>query len=164
MEPKLKNPFCVNFTLELIEFQNQHSVKKSKEVTTNSTIVNQIYTVEKQKHTKLYHTAYDDKLFFNLNSKARDIILYILLNIKENEDFIELSLKKIQQKVKISKKIYYDGLKELKEKAFVANRTQGTFWINPQLIFNGNRKSFFEEFYPQNVVVVHTIYNNETLS
>lgn len=159
----LINPFCSNFTLELIRIKNKIEIvgdEARSESLSMSKVYSEKYTVEKQKHTKLYHTAYDDKLFFNLSNKARDIVFYILLNIKENLDYIELSFDIIKKKVNISRKLYYDSMKELKEKAIVSNRRQGSFWVNPQIIFNGNRKEFFKINYPNNLKVVHTISND----
>ena len=105
----------------------------------------------------MYHTPYDDKLLFGLSSTSRDILFYILLNIQPNEDYIDLSLKKLTKKVKLSRSLYYTSIPELKDSGLIAVKGKGVYWINGQIIFNGDRKKFFEKYYPDNLTVVHTI-------
>ncbi len=111
---------------------------------------------EEDTYTTLYHNISSD-LLFSLSPKARDILFYILLNIKPQEDFIPLSLQTINKKAKMSRQSYYQGLKELKDNWFIATKSQGIFWVNPQFIFNGNRQKFVKEFYPDKIVVVYNL-------
>ena len=151
MSSKKINPFAVNYELQLLKIETTESIKKE------AGSINWSYNVEKQKHTKVYHTPYDDKLFFSLSPKSLSLIFYIILNIKENEDFIPMSYQLVSQKINISLNTYYSCMKELKDNAFIANKERGIYWVNPQIIFNGNRMRYFEERYPASLVIVHTL-------
>lgn len=162
-ENSSNNPFCINYTLELLKFKS--TIDFSKEEKESSELIkekdyNESFYVEKQKKVSIYDYKEDHKHIFSFNNKFTiHLYVFIIKNIKENEDFIKMSFDLVKKQIKISRKSYYECIKELKESSYIHNKCQGYFWINPAFIFKGNRITFFENNYPKNIKVVHTVLN-----
>ena len=48
--------------------------------------------------------------------------------------------------IDMSEKTFNRGLRELLDKAFIAPKTPGLFWVNPSLFFKGDRVRFVKEY------------------
>ena len=153
------NPFIESMILELVKVNQQvYNHKADYEGLDRIEVLNH-FTVEKQEHTKLYHTPYDDKLLFSTSYKTRDLLLYILLNIKKNTDYIDLVQTKVCNKTNLSRNSFYSAVKELTVLNIICKKQIRQYWVNPKYIFNGNRKTFFQEKKPENIKVVHQLFD-----
>ena len=111
---------------------------------------------DKENFVKIFTTHL--KAFFELSTGAYKLLQYVLYTIQNeaiNHDKVYLSLSLAQdffetQGSKISKSAYYNALKELIEKLFIAETFEGNmFFINPKLFFNGDRVEFITKFHLQ---------------
>lgn len=108
---------------------------------------------DNQTFLKLYTTHL--KAFFELSQTAFRLLQYVLhitqetainkdkiyLNLQQAQDFFELNGSKI------SRSSYFNAMKELVEKLFLAETTDpNLYFINPTLFFNGDRIEFITQF------------------
>ena len=109
--------------------------------------------VDNEKFTKIFV----DKMasFADLSNAAHKTLLiffYFLPKRSMGSDTIKLSFRDYQAKkdligVKISKRTFERGVKELIEKQFLARTdTPNFYWLNPNKFFAGNRVTFIESY------------------
>ncbi len=108
--------------------------------------------------TTLYNTKELAQILFSTSYKTRDLVLYILLNIKKNTDYIELVQTKVCNKTNLSRNSFYSAVKELTVLNIICKKQIRQYWVNPKYIFNGNRKTFFQKKKPENIKVVHQLF------
>lgn len=109
---------------------------------------------DKEQFVKLYTTHL--KVFFELSSPTFKLLQYVLNVIQmeaKNTDLVDLSLEDAisffsKRGEKISRAVWFRGLKELIEKQFLAKNRKfsSKYFINPKLFFNGDRIDFIERF------------------
>lgn len=94
--------------------------------------------------------------FFELSQTANRLLQFVLYLTQEtaiNKDKIYVSLIDAQEffisnNSKISRSSFYNAMKELVEKLFIAETNQTNwYFINPSLFFNGDRIEFLTQFY-----------------
>lgn len=94
--------------------------------------------------------------FFELTQTANRVLQYVLYLTQEtaiNKDKIYVSLNGAQEffisnNSKISRSSFYNAMKELVEKLFIAETIEPNwYFINPSLFFNGDRIEFLTQFY-----------------
>lgn len=112
---------------------------------------------DNQTFLKLYTSHL--KSFFELSQMAYKLLQYVLYTTQEtaiNKDKIYLCLEQAQDFFeangsKISRTSYFNAMKELVEKLFLAETTAtGFYFINPTLFFNGDRIEFLTQFHLDN--------------
>lgn len=102
--------------------------------------------------------------FWQLSPSAQKVLRVIFYQAQHNaigRDEIHLSweaAKSIfeEEQIKVSRATYFRGVGELVEKRVVAESTRtGIFFLNPTLIFNGNRATFIQQIIAEDPDVVH---------
>jgi len=156
------NPFVVNNPINVIQVNAKGTISKSANdgVIYEGSIINSTYYVDKQEKVNIYRkpVADMDNLLFNvLNSKGRDLYLYIQNHIPKNQDYLELKIKKVTSSIGISRNSVVNAIKELKIAGIIASKSQSIYWINPEIIFNGNRITFYREVGEQYLNTVNVI-------
>lgn len=159
-EKNKENPFIK----EAMEQINNHTVKKYRSSTgTDKRAV--LQAVDSQSGELLGHTSFirqiecdeqefikfylrDFKVFFGLSEKAMRVFAYILTLLRPDSDefvfIIEDCLRNVPYKGKNS---IYPALAELISAEIIARgRTEVFFYINPMVIFNGNRVTFAKTY------------------
>lgn len=144
------NPFLINYELKIIEvyaeekFANTEDViegvimKYKKETT--------VFQIEAQGKTSVYNIPYIENILFkNLSNSGRDLLLYVIYNLKKNEDFINLKLEKVCKECCFSRPTALKGLKDLQDNAILYKKSQSEYWVNPHYIFNGNRINYLQK-------------------
>lgn len=106
------------------------------------THVNTWHQVDSEEFTKIYtHFWAINK---NLNKAGRTVWQYVANRIQQEigRDKITLSFQLIDQDLHISEATYQRGLKALIQAELIAPTLyeSGSWWINPNLVFNGNRR------------------------
>lgn len=144
------NPFIQSFKLKVIEvyseqtFANKNDIQEGI-ITRFKKEISSYYT-EKQEKTSVYEIPYvENVLFKELNSIGRDILLYIIYNLKPNEDTINLKTDKVCKEMNISRPTFSRGINSLKDIALICNKEQSIYWINPYFIFRGNRINYYKK-------------------
>lgn len=142
MQKETINPFIVDYKLEVIRTFDKYVRTKGplpEEITT-------YYDFEIQEKTSLYKFVGDDhKVFKDLKSIGRDMLLYITYNLVKGKDSIKLPFPTIEKSMGITRSTYYKGISQLVECNFICRKGSSEYWINPQLIFCGSRVDYFTE-------------------
>lgn len=110
-----------------------------------TTFVRQI-EVDEAQFVKFYLSNF--KVFYGLSEKAIRVFDYILSRLQVNSDeftfFIDECLQYSRYK---AKKVVYAGLVELIQAEIIAKgKTDIFFYINPMVVFNGNRVTFAKTY------------------
>jgi hypothetical protein len=166
MEKQALNPFLYNNKLDLVKVvENQYLGKSNSfdldgHVTDHAKITTIVATrfVERDRKVSLYKVENVKGLIAALTPMATKLYLYITLSLGEQMDYVKLTLTEVQKELNIgSKNTLYKAIEELESYSIIAKKRNGEFWINPFLLFNGNRIDYFQKNYPENVNIAATI-------
>lgn len=142
------NPFIQNFKLKVVKVNTSYFETKTSDIQDGYIgkyrKVEESYLAEQQEKISVYDIPYiENVLFTELKSNGRDLLLYIMYNIKKNEDSILLKPDKVCEKMKISKPTYYTAIQQLCDIGVICKRHTVEYWINPLYIFKGNRIDYY---------------------
>jgi hypothetical protein len=113
-----------------------------------TTTIAQVQEVDKEKFVKLF--AGSIKTYFDLNAPGAKVFSILLSAVQDapNTDRIYINARVAQKAAEmmgktLSDRVFHRGMSELMEKQIIAH-TQDAGWIfiNPAIIFNGNRARF----------------------
>ena len=108
----------------------------------------QAQEVDRTQFVKLYVNGV--KAFKELTGAGTKVFELLYLRVQENigKDEIWLTFPSIEQSINpISKAVFYRGMKELLEKAFIAESlSPGLYYLNPDFMWNGDRLAFVKEY------------------
>lgn len=109
----------------------------------------QTQEVDKTQFMKLYINGV--KAFAGLSAAGAKLfaVLYLEMQKKIGQDRVFLSHAMIDKELfpDVSAATYSRGLKDLKEKSFIApTTTQGWFFVNPDFMWNGDRLAYVKEY------------------
>ena len=121
-------------------------------ILTNGVIVNKPSTLsstvllEDTPFTKVFTKA-GLRLHINaLTPNAKSVYLWIMYELDPNVDYLEINKKRYVQECNSNYKLLSDGLKELIDAAIIiATTVNDTYWINPLLLFKGDRLKKYPE-------------------
>ena len=153
------NPFCFETELKIETRKRNLTVSRGTELierkdTSKTYFANIVHTqqVDKEEFIKLYTSQI--KAYFDLTKTAYKV-LFIFLRIYQDaigKDHFYLSCKKamsLADKIDhfaLSESIFYRGIKELIEKRIIAKTNEKNwYFINPAIVFNGDRARFVSE-------------------
>ena len=161
-----ENPFLKNLNVPK-RFKTKNDDKQKPELifNTDGGITGQkaVQRIIEFNDTEQFIKVYTKRigLWMELSAKARKILDYIMLHIEQNKDQVTLDLDHDDIKIQIgysSKASIYGGLDELIQREIIAKaRWKDVFYINPGIMFNGNRAFFIEEFRRVNVKPTNTV-------
>lgn len=156
------NPFVINNPISVIQVNAKGTITKNAKdgVMYDGAIIKSTYYIDKQEKVQLYRHSVsfmDELLFGTLNSKGRDLYLYVQNHLPKNQDYLELKISKITSSIGISRNSVVTAIKELKLAGIIASKAQSMYWINPEFIFNGNRVNFYREVGEQCLKTVNII-------
>jgi hypothetical protein len=154
------NPFLSQFTVNLSErkmtvARGCNVVDKEGEIVAPATYA-QIHQVDNEEFIKLY--TKNMKAFFDLSKAAVKVLgslFHALQKTAINKDEVLLNhytADNIYQELtggdNLSKDVYKRGINELIKKEFIAESPTGIgfYYINPNLVFNGDRVRFVTEY------------------
>ena len=158
-QPKTLNPFIINsdFHLKVLTVYTSNTESKGASIVRTTTEI----LVEEQKHIKIYKTGNNlqsTTFMFSMNKFARDIYLWMQCNIGEDQDTIVLDMDKICDTVGIGKDSYYKGIEDLKINCFITPYKKNKYWINPYILFRGDRIAYYREQCPDCIKNVTNVY------
>ncbi len=160
----MKNPFLINteFGLKVV-----HVTTTTTELTKAdyiSTTTTQKRLVEVQRKVSAYKTgnsAEHTAFLFSMNRPGRDLYLYIIANIGENKDTIRLDREKVPKAIGCSINTFYTGIDSLKDTGVIAVHERSVYWVNPYMIFRGDRIAYYREQCPDCIENVSNVYREE---
>lgn len=160
-----RNPFIENpsFHLKVIQHQTEKLYVPSSEIGKDAILKHkketETFILPVQKGVTLYDTPYDHVFMFKeFNPTTRDLLLYIMLKIKEGEDHITLHRTKATNEMGMSLTSFYRALIQLKEYLIIVDKKKNEYWVNPFYIFKGNRTRYYEENYPDKIDITFKKY------
>lgn len=154
------NPFLDNkeFNLRVVTvFSSNTDTKGATIIRTTTELL-----VEEQKHVKVYKTGSNSQytaFLFSLNRHARDIYLFMQANLGEDQDTIHLNQDKVCEMTGMGRNSYYDGIEDLKMNSVICSYRRAEYWINPFMLFRGDRLSYYKEHCPECIQNVAVAYN-----
>ena len=105
---------------------------------------------ERQIKTKLYRSEIIKTMLLELDRNAKDLILWLLLEIQPNIDYIIINKEDYSKQMKVSIKTTQRAIKSLIDKNIIAiSKEIDVYFINPAIFFNGNRI----KHYPNNIQI-----------
>ncbi len=118
---------------------------KTGEVLGHTSFIRQV-EVDEDRFTKLYLSNFSS--FFDLKTSAIKVFGYILHQLKPGEDMFLFSMKNCLKYTSYkSKRIIYDGLTSLVASEIIARGwSDSIYFINPLIVFNGNRVTFARSY------------------
>lgn len=162
------NPFIINVPIGVVAMPKKDYIKASSEISDDATALEKLeqthYLYDQQRKVSIYlynHELVDQMLYGTLNPKGRDMFLYIMYHIPENQDWIKLKLSDIRKQTGISGNSVITGLTALKAAGIITLKSQSVYWVNPMFIFRGNRINYFRSISPDTIVVKNVIGRNE---
>lgn len=154
----LKNPFLSSFSIKV---KRKKTIRRSIGDTDDETavILGEHITyndVEIDEFAKLYHVAGSSGLLKLLSPMGSTLLLFILFNLKQDDDWIRLRQVDLIHELDVSDSSIQKGIKNLMDNGVIAKRSiQSEYWVNPQLIFAGNRKSYAKRAGDDKIVIIH---------
>lgn len=145
------NPFLQNYRLKVVKI-NSTTFKVDTSNIHDGVIVGDYeqvtksFLAEQQSKTSVYDIPYiENILFTEITSAGRDILLYIIYNVKENEDVINLKHDRLAKKVNLSRPTLIKGIQQLIDVGVICKKSQSEYWINPLYVFKGNRINYYRK-------------------
>lgn len=155
----LDNPFLESFCVEVRKKSMTIATGlKIKDESDNDVQVGAVAIfreVDTEEFLKIY--TQNIKSLFDLSSTAQRILMPLMLEIQKNARNIAhvyFSFSSMQRNCKIlnlpvpSKPTFSRAISELIEKQFIAVNAEGQswYWINPNILFNGDRIRFIQDY------------------
>jgi predicted DNA-binding transcriptional regulator len=150
-----ENPFWepqeVKIGSKIIRIAGGRHVNNEGESVSHSGI-HQVKEVDETQFIKIY--TQNVKAFFNIKPTTQKVLMAILNATQKapNSDSIYLNWFEVedyskQHDLQISERSFYNAMRELLEKGFIAESERiNQYWINPHLFFNGDRMIFIREY------------------
>lgn len=111
------------------------------------------FLVDRENRCFVYQGKPSKEIVRKLDSMGRAMFLYVQYNLGKNSDVIKLTLEEYADFWDYSpkaSKTFYDAVNQLMGAGVIQRKKANNFWVNPMIIFNGNRI----DKYPNNVEVV----------
>lgn len=147
------NPFMGDLTVvtrpkRLTVSRNSSIIDQSTGEVEGFTEIAQVVLVDEAQFVKVF--TKDLAVWFDLSKSALRVFGFVMATTQKHigSDLIYLNFKTEEAKQFVtSKRSIYDGLAELIDKQFIAkHESSGWYFINPSMIFNGNRARFVKEY------------------
>lgn len=157
------NPFLENkeFNLKVVTVFSSHTDTKGAQVIRTTTEL----LIEEQKHVKVYKTGNNSQytaFLFSLNRHARDIYIFIQANLGENQDTIHLHQDKVCEYTGMGRNSYYEGMEDLKSNSIITPFKRNEYWINPFILFRGDRLAYYREYCPDCIENVAAAFSEKS--
>lgn len=106
---------------------NHHSQKNS-------------FNAEIDTSTRLYRTEYAQGVIVKLSERGCRMLAYVMQKLAKQADTVEIKSEDFMKMFTIlSIQTFYNSLNDLMDAGVIARYKSNRYWINPSVIFNGNR-------------------------
>lgn len=161
----MANPFLKVVNLTIYKRKVTEYLVSKGDVNKVVSEMSQTQEWEKDKYIKVYVDDPIINLYKELTPASCKLVLYVQLNLLYNTDQIELNTEDCMRFLGVeSRTTYYKYLQELVDNAILSKCKGSNYWINPLLIFNGNRIEYYREHCPECIqeVNITEIQENRT--
>lgn len=147
--------FCVNVRNNVTLVAGGLKITDDNGDDVSAGIIGKIQTVDTESFVKLY--TKNVGLLFDLPSAAQKVLISVFCAVQKSKDSAEIFLpyhlaREIYQGLNVEKipsqATFFRGINFLIKAGFLAGsyKGEGWYWINPALIFNGDRVRFVNEY------------------
>lgn len=165
MNPFLKTEFG---KLNVIKVHSTTNTINVKDIPEDGIIVGKYkteissYLIEQQERTSVYRYSYViNVLFKHLTSSGRDLLLYIIYKLPKEQDWINLKYDKVLNEMGVSRATLSRAIQNLVDNAYITKKAQSDYWVNPTLIYKGNRLAYYNENCPDCIEIVAEVSKSE---
>ena len=139
------NPFTDKLVVYVSRIEYKGQFKKDKD----GYVLPVIGEIEYESLCKIYVNSEKRKKTNALSTRAKELLLWLLYEVKSNEDFIWINRVRYMNENNISSvNTYRAAVKDLIIHGFITRSVvNAIYWINPSLFFSGNRIAK----YPKNI-------------
>jgi len=159
----MNNPFVVGEKIELIRIGRTKFISNTKSDGVQT--LNHSYTtirdnvfIDKDSRVSLYKPTDLRNLFCSFNGVTLKLYVYIALSLQKDCDYVKVDSKDFMLRSNVkSKSSFYKAIEELETYSIILKKEKNYYWVNPFLLFNGNRVAYFQTNYPEQISIVATI-------
>jgi hypothetical protein len=85
-------------------------------------------------------------MFLGLSPAGKDMLMYILVHLRYDQDYLELDEEKYMSDTEAGRATFYRAKVELTNRVIIPRLSRkGTYWINPMYMFRGQRMSKYPD-------------------
>lgn len=116
------------------------------------------------KNTKVFKSKELFPQFLLLSAQAKNLFMYVLLKLPSNRDYFEFRDADFARLMGRSERTVKEWRGECKWLMTPKSGRKNMYWINPAVLFNGNRINYFPEYYNDSVDSKNLEQENEYVS
>lgn len=159
------NPFIYDLKIDLLEFKEETYVVTVVEGIKQPTgqMSSNVKTVESAGFAKLYEIPYKEGFLNLLSPSCMKLFLYFLYTLETDIDYLTLDKAKICTKLNLKERTYDKAISDLVSNSVIQRMTKKhgdyRYWINPRIMFKGDRHSYMRDRLSENCQVVKSFTN-----
>jgi hypothetical protein len=98
------------------------------------------FNAEIETSTRLYRTEYAQSVILKLSERGCRMLTYVMQKLAKQSDTVEIKSEDFMGLFSVlSIQTFYNSLNDLMDAGVIARYKTNRYWINPSVIFNGNR-------------------------
>jgi hypothetical protein len=109
----------------------------------SSGVIDSQYLMDAGESCKVYRGGLSRACIEGLPCGGRVLFDYVVMHLGRNRDRIRLSPSVCCGVMGISRKTFYRGIGDLIRYNVIARRSLSVYWVNPAIVYNGNRVRSF---------------------
>lgn len=158
------NPFLTSAKITVLrkEYITNRVVNVEQGVSRIEQSVTDYRDIEVDEFVKLYRISYQLGLLKEMNAIGCRMYLYVQAKLKPEYDYIYLKREKVMKDLELSHTSVGSGIQNLVDVGILCKKSQSEYWINPVVLFNGDRKQYFKKYAPKNITYIKD--NNPSVS
>lgn len=162
---KERNPFLNGFSISVLNVQRTNVYFKGSEGIATEMDEKVVgvsgFETEQEKPAKIYKSGLMvgeskgvEVLFKEFSPCTRDLFNYIVFHLPAEKDYINLKASSVTSVIGFTRQTMIRAIKELVSFSIITKKSQSEYWINPQILFRGNRIKYARESRPDAIKVV----------
>lgn len=138
-----KNPFSNRLVIPVRKYRSRVQLVKNKQGEVEGNVIAHEYTPS----TKIYATASRREMVSHLSLRGKELLLWIMYEIKYGKDFIWINKTNFMDEVGMrDRHTYTAAVNDLIKSGFIAKSVRaGYYWVNPDILFKGDRMKKFPD-------------------
>lgn len=154
-QPKKKalNPFLTSSSFKMMnkETRFRYTQNYTEGVTTITKEITDYEIIELDEFVKVYKFPRQLGFINALNGAGAKMYLYIQSKLPSDQDFILLKTSKVSKDLNVSVATVYNCIDNLIDAGVLCKKGNSEYWINPTILFNGNRKHYIMDNAPEKI-------------
>jgi len=150
---KALNPFLTGSSFKMMnkETRFRYTQNYTEGVTTITKEITDYEIIELDEFVKVYKFSRQLGFINALNGAGAKMYLYIQSKLPSDQDFIILKTNKVSKDLNVSVATVYNCIDNLIDAGVLCKKGNSEYWINPTILFNGNRKHYIMDNAPEKI-------------